>query len=169
MSAVHAVFLPSQDERGSAADAEGTPAIQAIRKIRSTFPELLIACDVCLCPYTSHGHCGEHRLQGWAALCAFPCLWDLPFSAQGLASSCFKTWFACTGIVEPEQPVLGFYHRVGGTGGSDPPLGPLSLSTSPCPPSLPSFPWSTTCCVQSPEGSWSLSTSLNRSSSPLLL
>lgn len=76
MSAVHAVFLPSQDERGSAADAEGTPAIQAIRKIRSTFPELLIACDVCLCPYTSHGHCGEHRLQGWAALCAFPCLWE---------------------------------------------------------------------------------------------
>ncbi|NXU06808.1 HEM2 dehydratase, partial [Buphagus erythrorhynchus] len=53
-----------KDERGSAADAEGTPAIQAIRKICSTFPELLIACDVCLCPYTSHGHCGEHRLQG---------------------------------------------------------------------------------------------------------
>ncbi|NXS13677.1 HEM2 dehydratase, partial [Neodrepanis coruscans] len=47
-----------KDERGSAADAEGTPAIQAIRKIHSTFPELLIACDVCLCPYTSHGHCG---------------------------------------------------------------------------------------------------------------
>lgn len=73
MSAVHAeVFLPSQDERGSAADAEGTPAIQAIRKIRSTFPELLIACDVCLCPYTSHGHCGEHGSQGWA----FSCLWE---------------------------------------------------------------------------------------------
>lgn len=52
-------FLFSQDERGSAADAEDTPAIQAIKKIRSTFPELLIACDVCLCPYTSHGHCGE--------------------------------------------------------------------------------------------------------------
>uniref|UniRef100_A0A8C3KL20 Delta-aminolevulinic acid dehydratase n=1 Tax=Calidris pygmaea TaxID=425635 RepID=A0A8C3KL20_9CHAR len=49
-----------KDERGSAADAEDTPAIQAIKKIRSTFPELLIACDVCLCPYTSHGHCGCH-------------------------------------------------------------------------------------------------------------
>ncbi|XP_057240903.1 delta-aminolevulinic acid dehydratase isoform X1 [Malurus melanocephalus] len=53
-----------KDERGSAADAEGTPAIQAIRKIRSTFPELLIACDVCLCPYTSHGHCGILREDG---------------------------------------------------------------------------------------------------------
>uniref|UniRef100_A0A8C0U5Y3 Delta-aminolevulinic acid dehydratase n=1 Tax=Cyanistes caeruleus TaxID=156563 RepID=A0A8C0U5Y3_CYACU len=65
VSAVHAeVFLSSQDERGSAADAEGTPAIQAIRKIRSTFPELLTACDVCLCPYTSHGHCGILREDG---------------------------------------------------------------------------------------------------------
>lgn len=26
--------------------------------IRKAFPDLLIACDVCLCPYTSHGHCG---------------------------------------------------------------------------------------------------------------
>lgn len=48
-----------QDERGSAADAKDTPVIQAIQTIRSLFPELLIACDVCLCPYTSHGHCGE--------------------------------------------------------------------------------------------------------------
>lgn len=57
-------FIFSQDERGSAADAEDTPAIQAIKKIRCTFPELLIACDVCLCPYTSHGHCGEHTACG---------------------------------------------------------------------------------------------------------
>uniref|UniRef100_A0A8C9ELK5 Delta-aminolevulinic acid dehydratase n=1 Tax=Pavo cristatus TaxID=9049 RepID=A0A8C9ELK5_PAVCR len=53
-----------KDERGSAADAEDTPAIQAIRKICSTFPQLLIACDVCLCPYTSHGHCGILREDG---------------------------------------------------------------------------------------------------------
>nr|XP_009666499.1 PREDICTED: delta-aminolevulinic acid dehydratase [Struthio camelus australis] len=53
-----------KDERGSAADAEDTPAIQAIKKIRSIFPELLIACDVCLCPYTSHGHCGILREDG---------------------------------------------------------------------------------------------------------
>nr|XP_009939410.1 PREDICTED: delta-aminolevulinic acid dehydratase [Opisthocomus hoazin] len=53
-----------KDERGSAADAEDTPAIRAIKKIRSTFPELLIACDVCLCPYTSHGHCGILREDG---------------------------------------------------------------------------------------------------------
>jgi len=50
-------FLP-QDERGSGADRDDTPAVLAVKKLRSTFPELVLACDVCLCPYTSHGHCG---------------------------------------------------------------------------------------------------------------
>lgn len=45
-------------------------------------------------------------------------LWDLPFSAEGLASSCSKTWLPCTGVVEPGQPLLGFDHREGGTAGS---------------------------------------------------
>lgn len=82
MSAVHAeVFVCSQDERGSAADAEGTPAIQAIRKIHSTFPELLIACDVCLCPYTSHGHCGE---RGPLSL--------LPLGASGICHFLLRIW-----------------------------------------------------------------------------
>jgi len=48
----------SQDERGSGADRDDTPAVLAVKKLRSTFPELVLACDVCLCPYTSHGHCG---------------------------------------------------------------------------------------------------------------
>lgn len=47
-----------QDERGSPADDPDGPVIQAIQKIRSLFPDLYIACDVCLCEYTSHGHCG---------------------------------------------------------------------------------------------------------------
>uniref|UniRef100_A0A671XZT0 Delta-aminolevulinic acid dehydratase n=1 Tax=Sparus aurata TaxID=8175 RepID=A0A671XZT0_SPAAU len=53
------IFVSSrQDDRGSGADAGDTPAVLAVKKIRSLFPELLVACDVCLCPYTSHGHCG---------------------------------------------------------------------------------------------------------------
>ncbi|XP_023609005.1 delta-aminolevulinic acid dehydratase isoform X6 [Myotis lucifugus] len=47
-----------KDERGSAADAEDSPTVEAVRLLRKTFPSLLVACDVCLCPYTSHGHCG---------------------------------------------------------------------------------------------------------------
>lgn len=51
-------FFNQQDDRGSGADADDTPAVLAVKKIRSLFPELLVACDVCLCPYTAHGHCG---------------------------------------------------------------------------------------------------------------
>lgn len=32
--------------------------IKAVKKIKELFPALLVACDVCLCAYTSHGHCG---------------------------------------------------------------------------------------------------------------
>lgn len=32
--------------------------IQAIHTLKKRFPGLYIACDVCLCEYTSHGHCG---------------------------------------------------------------------------------------------------------------
>ncbi|XP_029469243.1 delta-aminolevulinic acid dehydratase isoform X1 [Rhinatrema bivittatum] len=53
-----------KDSRGSSADSVDTPAIQAVQKIRAVFPELLVACDVCLCPYTSHGHCGILREDG---------------------------------------------------------------------------------------------------------
>jgi porphobilinogen synthase len=32
--------------------------ILALKKIRELYPSLYVACDVCLCEYTSHGHCG---------------------------------------------------------------------------------------------------------------
>lgn len=48
----------SKDEFGTGADAPDNPVLRAIPKIRQWFPNLLIACDVCLCPYTNHGHCG---------------------------------------------------------------------------------------------------------------
>uniref|UniRef100_A0A673GE36 porphobilinogen synthase n=1 Tax=Sinocyclocheilus rhinocerous TaxID=307959 RepID=A0A673GE36_9TELE len=53
-----------KDERGSGADTDDTPAVLAVKKLRSTFPDLVLACDVCLCPYTSHGHCGILREDG---------------------------------------------------------------------------------------------------------
>ncbi|XP_046906924.1 delta-aminolevulinic acid dehydratase [Hypomesus transpacificus] len=54
----------AKDERGSGADCDSTPAVLAVRKLRSLFPDLVLACDVCLCPYTSHGHCGILREDG---------------------------------------------------------------------------------------------------------
>ncbi|XP_031849528.1 porphobilinogen synthase isoform X2 [Nomia melanderi] len=47
-----------KDHTGSNADSAQNPIVQAVPLIRQWFPNLLIACDVCLCPYTIHGHCG---------------------------------------------------------------------------------------------------------------
>jgi porphobilinogen synthase len=48
----------SKDDVGSAAvDPEG-PVQMATRALKRELPDLLVATDVCLCEYTSHGHCG---------------------------------------------------------------------------------------------------------------
>ncbi|PWN54116.1 putative porphobilinogen synthase [Violaceomyces palustris] len=47
-----------KDERGTLADDPQGPVIKAIRLLRRAFPSLYVATDVCLCEYTSHGHCG---------------------------------------------------------------------------------------------------------------
>lgn len=51
--------IPSKkDPRGSEAYAEGGIVQQSVRAIKDTVPDLLVITDVCLCQYTSHGHCG---------------------------------------------------------------------------------------------------------------
>ena len=51
--------LPAdKDEQGSGAwDDEGVIQL-ATRAIKSAYPDLLVITDLCLCEYTSHGHCG---------------------------------------------------------------------------------------------------------------
>ena len=48
----------SKDASGTAACDDRGAVQRAIRKIRKKFPDLVIASDVCVCAYTSHGHCG---------------------------------------------------------------------------------------------------------------
>lgn len=51
--------IPEQkDEVGSAAYHPKGIVQQAIRAIKQSVPELVVVTDVCLCEYTSHGHCG---------------------------------------------------------------------------------------------------------------
>ena len=54
--------LPAaKDEEGSGAwDDEGIVQL-ATRAIKEAHPELLVITDLCLCEYTSHGHCGVLR------------------------------------------------------------------------------------------------------------
>jgi porphobilinogen synthase len=57
--------LPAaKDEEGSGAwDDEGIVQL-ATRAIKAAHPELLVITDLCLCEYTSHGHCGVLRDDG---------------------------------------------------------------------------------------------------------
>jgi len=51
--------IPSEkDEMGSQAYASQGVIQQAIRRLKAKVPDLLVITDVCLCEYTSHGHCG---------------------------------------------------------------------------------------------------------------
>lgn len=47
-----------KDPVGSQGYAENGVVQRAIRELKKKFPQLLIVTDVCLCEYTSHGHCG---------------------------------------------------------------------------------------------------------------
>jgi len=51
-------FKCEKDGRGTPADDPEGPVILAIKLLRKLYPHLYIATDVCLCEYTSHGHCG---------------------------------------------------------------------------------------------------------------
>ena len=59
---VRAVLLfgipEAKDERGSEAWAEGAAVQTGVRALKHAYPDVLVVTDICLCEYTSHGHCG---------------------------------------------------------------------------------------------------------------
>ena len=51
--------LPSEkDAMGTAASDPHAPVQEAVRALKTALPDLIVVTDVCLCEYTSHGHCG---------------------------------------------------------------------------------------------------------------
>lgn len=56
-----------KDNAGSAACREDGVVQTALRRIKGKFPDLVLITDVCLCAYTSHGHCGPLDEQGAVA------------------------------------------------------------------------------------------------------
>jgi porphobilinogen synthase len=62
LSAVILFGIPEhKDEEASGAWEDDGIVQRALRALRPRFPELLLLTDVCLCEYTSHGHCGVVR------------------------------------------------------------------------------------------------------------
>jgi porphobilinogen synthase len=72
----------SKDPTGSSAVDDRGVVPEAVRAIRAAVPGMLVWCDICLCEYTDHGHCGIlkgetidndatlPRLQAMALACA---------------------------------------------------------------------------------------------------
>ena len=59
ISAVILFGIPAEkDEEGSGAYAADGIVQRALRALRERYPDLVLITDVCLCEYTSHGHCG---------------------------------------------------------------------------------------------------------------
>jgi porphobilinogen synthase len=48
----------SKDEMGSGAFAPEGIVQRGIKEIKESFPDLMVITDICLCAYTTHGHCG---------------------------------------------------------------------------------------------------------------
>jgi porphobilinogen synthase len=62
VSAVLLFGIPeAKDEEGSGAWEDDGIVQEALRALRARLPELVLLTDVCLCEYTSHGHCGVLR------------------------------------------------------------------------------------------------------------
>jgi porphobilinogen synthase len=49
---------PEKDARGVAGEASEGVVQQAVRALKQELPQLVVITDVCLCEYTTHGHCG---------------------------------------------------------------------------------------------------------------
>src|SRR5579862_7708213 len=53
-----------KDEKASGAFAPNGIVPKAVRALKKEIPELVVICDVCLCEYMSHGHCGVVHKSG---------------------------------------------------------------------------------------------------------
>ena len=106
----HALGIPSvllfgipteKDELGGGAyDDEGVVQL-AVRAIKEAVPGLVVITDVCLCEYTSHGHCGVVRPDGYV---------DNDASLELLAKTAISQAAAGADIVAPSDMMDG---RVG--------------------------------------------------------
>jgi porphobilinogen synthase len=94
--------IPAEkDEQGSGAyDEEGVVQL-ATRAIKDAHPEIVVITDVCLCEYTSHGHCGVVRADGQI---------DNDMSLELLAKTAISQANAGADIVAPSDMMDG---RVG--------------------------------------------------------
>lgn len=90
----------TKDAKGSAGAGAGNPVLEAVRRIKAEYPGLTVACDVCLCPYTSHGHCGVLTDDAEGSI-------DAPASLTCLAEQALAFARAGADVVAPSDMMDG--------------------------------------------------------------
>ena len=90
-----------KNDEGSFGEHSDNPVMGAVANIRARYPKLTIACDVCICPYTNHGHCGILEKDGTI---------NNPLSLTALANQALAFAKAGCDIVAPSDMMDG---RVG--------------------------------------------------------
>lgn len=99
IAAVLLFGLPShKDECGSQAYDENGIVQRAVRQIRADHPQLFVITDVCMCEYTSHGHCGKLTPSGDV---------DNDATLQWLAAEALSHAQAGTNMVAPSDMMDG--------------------------------------------------------------
>ena len=84
-------------EASVCSDPDHNPVHGAIRVIRASFLDLVVTCDVCLCAYTSHGHCGILNQHG---------VIDMEKSVQRLAQMALSFARAGAHVVAPSDMMV---------------------------------------------------------------
>ncbi len=99
-----------KDEKASGAYAPTGIVPKAVRALKKELPELIVICDVCLCEYMSHGHCGIVRKpskSGGAGIPACDYMIDNDASLDLLAKSALAYAEAGADIVAPSDMMDG--------------------------------------------------------------
>lgn len=102
-----------KDAFGSGAYDENGIVQKALREARKNFPDMYLITDVCMCEYTSHGHCGVlcgHEVENDATL-------------ELLAKTALSHVEAGADMVAPSDMMDGRVQRHSGTSGPGRPQG----------------------------------------------
>ncbi len=92
------VFPSDQTPTGDIGSSPSNPVVETLRRLSASFPSLLLACDVCLCPYTDHGHCGVLEEEGHI---------DLPSTLKEIAAVAASFARAGAHVVAPSDMMDG--------------------------------------------------------------
>eukprot|EP01116_Phalansterium_solitarium_P013216 TRINITY_DN3040_c0_g1_i1.p2 TRINITY_DN3040_c0_g1~~TRINITY_DN3040_c0_g1_i1.p2 ORF type:complete len:362 (+),score=108.92 TRINITY_DN3040_c0_g1_i1:77-1087(+) len=88
----------AKDNEGLCALSDDSPVVRTLRLLKKSFPDLLLLADVCLCAYTSHGHCGVLTPEGRI---------DNPKSIERLAQVALAYARAGADVVAPSDMMDG--------------------------------------------------------------